>query len=96
MKKSLVYCIFFADVKDGNEDSPLDVAVRKNNLDMALYLISRGCGSNEDKDKVLVEACQSGKLKVVKELVEQHSVNPKGDTSLGDDVVQYMHYPGMS
>ena len=89
MKNSLGYCIFFADVKDGNGDSPLDVAVRKNNLDMALYLISRGCGSNEDKGKVLVEACQSGKLKVVKELVEQHNVDPKGDTSLGDDLVQY-------
>ena len=47
-------------------------------LDIALYLISRGCRSDEDKDKLLITACQSGKLKVVKELVEQHNVNPKG------------------
>ena len=53
--------------------------MRKNELDIALYLISGGYGSGEAKDKVLVEACRSGKLEVVKKLVEQHKVNPKGD-----------------
>ena len=67
------------DVKDFYGASPLDVAVRKNELDIALYLISGGYDSGEDKDKVLVEACRSGKLKVVKKLVEQHKVNPKGE-----------------
>ena len=47
-------------------------------LDVALYLISRGCGSDKDKGKLLIRTCWSGKLKVVKELVEQHNVNPKG------------------
>ena len=68
-------------MKDGNGDSPLDVAVRENDLDMAFYLISHGCGSDEDKCTVFMEACQSGELKVLKGLVEQHSVNPKGETS---------------
>ena len=47
-------------------------------LDIALYLISHGCGSDKDKGKLLITACRSGELKVVKELVEQHNVNPKG------------------
>ena len=52
----------------------------ENELDVALYLISRGCGSDEDKGTVFIEACQSGELKVVRGLVEQHNVNPKGET----------------
>ena len=48
-------------------------------MDIALYLFNHGCGSDEDKDKVLMQACQSGKLKVVKELVERHNVNPKSE-----------------
>ena len=68
-------------MKDDNGDSPLDIAVSENELDVALYLISRGCGSDEDKGTVFIEACQSGDLKVVRGLVEQHNVNPKGETS---------------
>ena len=50
-------------------------------LDIALYLISRGCGSDEDKVKVFIDACRSGKLKVAKKLVKQHKVDPKGDNN---------------
>ena len=64
-------------MKDNEGNSPLDVAVRNIQIDTALYLINCGCGSNEDKEKVLSLACQFGKLEIVKELVEQHSVNPK-------------------
>ena len=69
-----------ADLKDDNGDSPLAVALKGSKVDIALYLFNHGCGSDEDKDKVVMQACQSGKLKVVKELVERHNVNPKSET----------------
>ena len=76
-------------MKDNEGNSPLDVAVRKNKVNVALYLINCGCGSEKDKDKVLSQACQSGKLKGVKELVEQYNVNPKGKISL--QIFQRIH-----
>ena len=66
------------DVKDDDGDSPLDVAIRRNKLSIAVYLISRGCGSDEDKSRSLIKACSSGELKVVKGLVEQCNVDPNG------------------
>ncbi len=48
-------------------------------VDVALYLMTRGCGSDEDKAKLLCGACQWGKLGVVKELVEQYKVGPKSE-----------------
>ena len=74
------HIILYADVKDDTGDSPLGVAVRGSKLEIAFYLIKHGCGSDQDKEKVLSQACQKGELKMVKELVEQHSVNPKGET----------------
>ncbi len=41
--------------------------------------MSRGCGSDEDKAKLLCGACQWGKLGVVKELVEEHQVDPTSE-----------------
>ncbi len=66
--------------------SPLDIALRLEEQDMdmydedpglyiPLYLVNRGCGSDEDKAKLLRAACEHGKLDVVKELVEQHNVD---------------------
>ena len=58
----------------------LDVAWRNNDVELALYLINHGCSvSDEDKVKWLCKACQKGELKIVRDLVEQHSVNPKGE-----------------
>ena len=61
--------------------SPLDVAVRGNSLEIALYLFNHGCRGDEDKNKILMLACEKREMKVVKELVEQHNVNPKGESS---------------
>ena len=47
-------------------------------VDVSLCLINCGCGNEEDKRAILCGACQHGKLDVVKELVEQHHVNPSG------------------
>ncbi len=66
---------------------PLDSALEglyenDEQCDIALYLVNRGCGSDEDKAKLLCEACKHGQLDIVKELVEQHNVDPKGELSL--------------
>ena len=71
-------CVYLTDVKDDNGNSPLDVAVRENELDTALYLINHYYNNDEDKGKVFIKACLSGELKVVKGLVEQCSVDPQG------------------
>ena len=70
-------------MRDDEGQSPLDkavVGVYEDCVDVALYLMSRGCGGDEDKAKLLCRACRSGKLGVVKELVEQHKVDPKSES----------------
>ena len=51
-------------------------------LNTALYLVTHGYGEDEDKVKVLRKACYWRKLDVVKELVEQHKVDPNGECVL--------------
>ena len=73
-----------ADVKDGHGRSPLDLVLENVNMfdgcnDVALYLINHGCGDDEDKNKLLCGSCQLGRLDVVKELVEEHNCDPKGE-----------------
>ncbi len=43
-------------------------------------MVRRGCGSDENKTKLLCAACYLNKLDDVKELVEQYKVDPKGET----------------
>ena len=60
--------------------------MRENELEVVLYLIDHSYNTDEDKDKAFILACQYGRLKVVKGLVERHNVNPKGETlNLGVD-----------
>ena len=64
--------------------SPLDNALKEwidddSCVDVAHYLMSRGCGGDEDKAKLLCAACYHGNVGVVKELVEQHKVDPKSE-----------------
>ena len=60
-----------ADIDDDDTDH--------NSLNTALYLVTHGYGGDEDKVKVLHKACYWGKLDVVKELVEQHKVDPNSE-----------------
>ncbi len=49
-------------------------------MDVALYLVSRGCAcGDKDKTELLCKACTYGKLDVVKELVEKYKVDPKSE-----------------
>ncbi len=71
-------------MRDGEGQSPLDTVLKadydgcyEDYVDVALYLISRGCAyGDEDKTTLLCEACRCGMLCVVKELVEQYKVDP--------------------
>ena len=46
--------------------------------DVALYLINHGYGDDNDKAKLLCRACGQDRLDIVKELVEDHGLDPKG------------------
>ena len=48
-------------------------------FDIALFLINHGVDDEQDIANVLCEACERGNLDVVKELVEQHNVDPNGE-----------------
>ena len=83
-----LYCmyLFTAGVRDNNGRSPLDSTLDGNDpfgscVDVALYLINHGCGGANDRNKLMTRACESGKPDVVKELVEQHKVDPNGEFS---------------
>lgn len=45
-------------------------------VDVAHYLINRGCGGNLERVTLLAGACYCGKLDIIKELVELHKVDP--------------------
>ena len=69
-------------MRDDEGHSPLDIALDEGCMDVALYLMSRGCActcGDEDKAKLLCAACDHGNLGVVKELVELHKVDPKSE-----------------
>ena len=71
------------DVRDDKGRSPLDQLLEylhtDHCIDVALYLINHGCGDDKDKDKLLCQACMTDNLNVVKELVEKHDRDPKGE-----------------
>ena len=79
--------LIHTDVRDDKGQSPLNLALEdlyydeadEDRIDFALYLINHGCGDDEDKDKFLCKACGWGRLDVVKELVEKHDRDPKGE-----------------
>ena len=56
----------------------MDVALaRYGSVDVPLYLINHGCGDDKDKAKLLCRACELDRLDIVKELVEEHKLDPK-------------------
>ena len=69
-----------AGVRDDNGRSPLDLALDEGSEDdgrVGLYLIKHhGWSDEQDKAKLLYKACKWGRLDVVKELIEQHNVDP--------------------
>ena len=54
----------------------MDMYYHEGCVDTAYYLISRGCGGDKERGKLLCGACRHGNLDIVKELVEQQKVDP--------------------
>ena len=76
--------LFSAGVQDDKGRSPLNCAFEnvyddEDYVDTAHYLISRGCGGDKERGRLLCGACYSGNLDMVKELVEQHKVDPNSE-----------------
>ena len=81
-------CVFTA-AEDNKGQTAIDYAVGNHHgkqtpvkecIDVALYLMNNfGCGGTEQKRRLLFEACKHGRLDAVKEMVEQHSINPIGE-----------------
>ena len=71
-------------MRDDEGQSPLDKALdieflyeNDGRVDVAHYLMSRGCAcGDKNKAELLCAACYHGNMGVVKELVEQHKVDP--------------------
>ena len=72
-----------AGVRDDKGRSPLDVVLDEGSRDsghIGLYLVKHhGCGDEQDKVKLLCKACQRRNLNVVKQLVQQHNLDPNGE-----------------
>ena len=81
-------------VKDGDEDSPLDEVVEMDDSDRMFHLAIHGCGNNKFKYTAIIKACKYGWLKLMKELIEQHNINPKGNH--GDYILWGLIMMGMS
>ena len=79
MKFNNYYAFILTGVKDGDEDSPLDKVVGMDYSDRMFHLVNNECGGNKFKDAAIIEACRYGRLEVVKKLIEQHNINPKGN-----------------
>ena len=56
--------------KESAEDCP-------DFFSVALYLVDNcGCGGEEERIELLCRACRYGRLDVVKQIIEKHSINP--------------------
>ena len=68
-------------MKDDQGETPLDRSFngemfKKGCFDVALYLLSLGCGGDSGRKKLLCGACRWGKMDLVRELVEQQNIDP--------------------
>ena len=80
-----LYIVNFSGVRDDNGKSPLDRAMENNIMyriegcpEVAHYLMSHGFDSDKETlARLLCGACRWGKLAIVKDLVEQHKIDPK-------------------
>ena len=84
VSNELILRTFTTGVRDGQGRSLVDtILVNMDEYDdrgdIALFLINHCVDDEQDKAKLLCEACIWGNLYVVKELVEQHNVDPNGE-----------------
>ena len=78
-------------MRDAKGRTPLDTAIENNTIAVR-YLMDHGSGMCGDKQrgKLLFRACNSGNLVMVKKLVEQHKVDPKGNVQ--HNALHFIHH----
>ena len=87
VSNELILYTFTTGVRDGQGRSLVDMTLTNMykyddpdcGLNIALYLTNHGVVDEQDKARLLCKACEWGNLDVVKELVEQHNVDPNGE-----------------
>ena len=78
-------CFLYAGILDNDGGSALEkVPLCVGDVDISLCLIKAGCRGDKERVKVLCRACCLGRLDVVKELVEQHKVDPSECVNMAD------------
>ena len=87
VSNELILHTFTTGERDGQGRSLVDMTLTNmykygdpdRGLDTALYLTNHGVDDEQDKAKLLCEACKWGNLDLMKKLVEQHNVDPNGE-----------------
>ena len=85
VSSELIFHTFTTGVRDGQGRSLVDTTLTymfddpDGGLNTALFLINHGVDDEQDKARLVCEACLLGNLDVVKELVEQHNVDLNGE-----------------
>ena len=65
------------EITDSDGYSPLELAITNYSTEVERYLRGHGCTVVDgDKDRLLVRACEVGRLDVMKELIEDHNCDP--------------------
>ena len=90
--------MILTDKLDNEEKSPLDIILDPGNLyegtdyitDVAIHILNRGGGTDEQKVKLLLGACFRGKMDLTKELVEHYNIDPKSALE-GIHILQCIH-----
>ena len=85
----IVTCTLYADIKDDNGHSLLEIALMsdkfhhiKDCIDVAIYLVNTGCGNEQDISDLFCRACQTKRRDVLAQLVAEHKIDPNSELSL--------------
>ena len=71
-----MFLFWLADVRDDENESPLDIAIKSKEIEAAHYLVNHGAGASKHNARLLFRACKEGELDVVKELIEKYKLDP--------------------
>ena len=77
-----MYDVLTTGAIDDDGLSPLSRAMENYNphFNICLYLVNNyDCGNDQERSNLLCKACGDGELNVVKELLENHKVDPNGE-----------------
>ena len=72
-----LYCMIHTEITGSDRCSLLYWAISKDITEVERYLRDQGCTVVDgNKERLLVRACEAGRLDVMKELIEDHNYDP--------------------